>query len=104
MYDLLGLRAVVLPREDLPASEAEAAAVQACYRLQVGGVAVQEEQGCVCEAVLLNCWCRWTGWVWRGGGWEWTYDLLGQCAMVLPREHLPASNAEEIQADYRLQV
>mgnify|MGYP001810686652 CR=1 FL=1 len=67
MYDLLGLRAVVLPREDLPASEAEAAAVQACYRLQVGGVGVQEEQGCVCEAVLLNCWCRWTGWVWRGG-------------------------------------
>jgi hypothetical protein len=36
MYDLLGLRAVVLPREDLPAGEAEAAAVQACYRLQVG--------------------------------------------------------------------
>jgi len=35
MYDLLGLRAVVLPRGDLPAEEAEAAAVQACYRLQV---------------------------------------------------------------------
>jgi (p)ppGpp synthase/HD superfamily hydrolase len=36
MFDLLGLRAVVLPREDLPPAEAEAAAVQACYRLQVG--------------------------------------------------------------------
>lgn len=50
MYDLLGLRAVVLPREDLPAGEAEAAAVKACYRLQVcvhrgrgGG------QGCLCQ-------------------------------------------------------
>jgi (p)ppGpp synthase/HD superfamily hydrolase len=38
MYDLLGLRAVVLPREGLPAAEAEAAAIQACYRLQVGCV------------------------------------------------------------------
>jgi (p)ppGpp synthase/HD superfamily hydrolase len=35
MYDLLGMRAVVLPRKDLPLEEAEAAAVQACYRLQV---------------------------------------------------------------------
>lgn len=35
MYDLLGMRAVVLPRSDLPDQEAEAAAVQACYRLQV---------------------------------------------------------------------
>jgi (p)ppGpp synthase/HD superfamily hydrolase len=35
MYDLLGMRAVVLPRKDLPEAEAEAAAVQACYRLQV---------------------------------------------------------------------
>jgi hypothetical protein len=35
MFDLLGMRAVVLPRKDLPEAEAEAAAVQACYRLQV---------------------------------------------------------------------
>lgn len=35
MYDLLGLRAVVLPRSDLPPAQAEAAAEQACYRLQV---------------------------------------------------------------------
>lgn len=35
MFDLLGMRAVVLPRKDLPEDEAEAAAVQACYRLQV---------------------------------------------------------------------
>jgi (p)ppGpp synthase/HD superfamily hydrolase len=34
MYDLLGLRAVVLPRADLPPAEADAAAVAACYRLQ----------------------------------------------------------------------
>ncbi|WIA39029.1 hypothetical protein OEZ86_005175 [Tetradesmus obliquus] len=34
MFDLLGMRAVVLPRKDLPEDEAEAAAVQACYRLQ----------------------------------------------------------------------
>jgi GTP pyrophosphokinase len=31
IYDLLGLRAVVLPREDLPPEEAEEAATQACY-------------------------------------------------------------------------
>jgi (p)ppGpp synthase/HD superfamily hydrolase len=46
MYDLLGLRAVVLPRQDLPAGEAEAAAVQACYRLQVR---VCKQMSCVCR-------------------------------------------------------
>jgi hypothetical protein len=58
MYDLLGLRAVVLPRVDLPPAEAEAAAVQACYRLQVGeGLqSIAGILGCVmvCEAVRLS--------------------------------------------------
>lgn len=34
VFDLLGLRLVVLPRDDLPAEEAEERAVQACYALQ----------------------------------------------------------------------
>lgn len=42
MFDLLGMRAVVLPREDLPGAAAEAAAVEACYRLQVGWGSLQE--------------------------------------------------------------
>lgn len=41
MYDLLGLRAVVLPRRDLPTDMAEEAARQACYRLQVRGCVPQ---------------------------------------------------------------
>lgn len=31
LYDLMGLRAVVQPRADLPEAEAEAAAAEACY-------------------------------------------------------------------------
>ena len=34
IYDLLGLRAVVVPRRDLPPAEAEAAAVEACYLVE----------------------------------------------------------------------
>jgi hypothetical protein len=34
LYDLLGLRAIVEPRRDLPPDQAEAAATAACYRLQ----------------------------------------------------------------------
>jgi hypothetical protein len=37
VYDLLGLRALVAPRGDLPPAEAEAAATAACYRLRVSG-------------------------------------------------------------------
>eukprot|EP00775_Hariotina_reticulata_P012229 gene12229-12367_t len=43
MYDLLGLRAVVLPRDDLAPEEAEAAAVRACYRLQSAEVVLECE-------------------------------------------------------------
>lgn len=38
MFDLLGVRAVVLPRPDMSGAAAEAAAVEACYRLQVRGL------------------------------------------------------------------
>lgn len=34
IHDVLGIRVVVLPREDVPAARAEAAAVEACYLVQ----------------------------------------------------------------------
>ncbi len=37
IFDLMGLRVVVAPRDDLPQAAAEEAAVRACYRVQVGG-------------------------------------------------------------------
>jgi len=55
MYDLLGLRAVVLPRGDLAAEEAETAAVQACYRLQVGGCQVRLWERAAAAAAVLVC-------------------------------------------------
>jgi hypothetical protein len=59
VYDLLGLRALVAPRGDLPPAEAEAAATAACYRLRVrtrgGGVAV--------TVVGTGARCGTAGWV-----------------------------------------
>lgn len=54
VYDLLGVRAVVAPRDDLPEAEAEAAAAEACYIVQVGA-----ERLCVafrCAAWLRLSW------------------------------------------------
>jgi hypothetical protein len=45
LYDLLGLRAVVMPKEGEGEEDGEEKAVRACYRLQLGGVELEGALG-----------------------------------------------------------